>query len=60
MSKKRKPLNNAAIVTIYRAPFMTRKDRRDVAEWLRRQADMLVSDGELYSETRFTARYLCR
>lgn len=51
---------SAAIVTIHAAPKMTPKGRRQIAAWLRRQADMLVKEGKNYTETRFTARYLYR
>ena len=47
---------SAAIVTIRDAEQMTAKGRRDIAAWLKRQADALIKDGKLYSK-RFTARY---
>jgi hypothetical protein len=50
-------LKSAAIVTIRDAEHMTAKGRRDIAAWLRKQADALVKDGKLYAK-RFTARYL--
>jgi hypothetical protein len=51
---------SAAVLTIKRAPAMTKKGRKDIAAWLRRQANMLLRHGDQYSETRFTARYLYR
>lgn len=47
----------AALLTIKRPGLMTPKSRRDIAKWLRRQADMLLKDGKDYSETRYRARY---
>jgi hypothetical protein len=47
----------AAILTIHDAPAMTKSGRRQVAAWLRRQADFLVNDGKSLAK-RFTARYL--
>lgn len=46
----------AAILTIRRANEMTKKGRRAVAEWLRKQAFTLEEHGKLLS-SRFTARY---
>ena len=57
MAKKDK---SAAVVTIHGAPRMTPKGRKEIAAWLRRQADSLVKHGKDYTETRFTARYLYR
>lgn len=48
---------SAAIVTIREAERMTPRGRRDIAEWLRRQARALIKDGPLYAR-RFTARYI--
>lgn len=56
--KKAKREKSAAIVTIYDAPRMTAKGRRQVAAWLRRHADILVKDGKDYTNGRFTGRYL--
>lgn len=50
---------SAAVLTIKDAPDMTPRGRREVAAWLRQQADFLVSDGEHFAP-RFRARYLYR
>ena len=54
MSKEK----SAAILTIYGAPDMTPEGRKDIAEWLRLHAKMLVKDGSNYARGRFTGRYL--
>ena len=51
---------SAAIVTIKDAPKMSKQGRKNIAAWLRRQADMLVRSGTHYTNGRFTARYLYR
>ena len=48
---------SAAILTIKDAPAMTRKGRKDIASWLRRQAQFLEQHGQEFSH-RFTGRYL--
>lgn len=61
MSTKRKPKTSpksAAVISIFSAPKMTAKGRRQIAAWLRRHADMLVKEGKNYTEGRFTGRYL--
>ncbi len=50
----------AAIVTIFRAPEMNARGRRAIAKWLRKQADLLETEGKNLSPTRYTARYLYR
>jgi len=50
---------SAAIVTILKAPQMTKRGRKRIAEWLRRQAQFLEQNGDELS-SRFTARYLYR
>lgn len=47
---------SAAIITIHDAPNMTAKGRRQIAAWMRRQADFLEGHGKLLAK-RFTARY---
>lgn len=49
-------LKTAATVTIHRAPDMTRRGRKNIANWLRRQANFLEFD---YAELsrRYTARW---
>lgn len=49
--------HSAAIVTIKDAPSMTRKWRKDIAAWLRRQAQFLEQHGQEFSH-RFTGRYI--
>jgi hypothetical protein len=51
---------SAAVVTIYRAPEMTKVGRRNVAAWLRRQADFLEKEYRNITPTRYRARYLYR
>lgn len=50
---------SAAIVTIRKANTMTKRGRKAVAAWLRRQAMFLERRGPEFSD-RFTARYLYR
>jgi hypothetical protein len=58
--KRRKPrvsFKVAASLTFYSAAKMSRQGRMDIAAWLRRQADDLVSLGDQYSSGRTCARY---
>jgi hypothetical protein len=50
---------SAAIITIKDAPSMSKKGRRQIAAWMRRQATFLEESGHVLS-SRFTARYLYR
>jgi hypothetical protein len=50
---------SAAIVTIKDAPKMSKRGRKAIAAWLRRQAVFLEQYGTKLSP-RFTARYLYR
>ena len=50
---------SAAILTIHRAPEMSKRGRKAIADWLRRQADFLEHNADELSK-RFTARYLYR
>ena len=50
---------SVAVLTVFDAPAMTPSGRKAIAEWLRRQARMLVKDGKLYAK-RYTGRYLYR
>jgi hypothetical protein len=50
---------SAAIVTIKDAPKMSRKGRKDIASWLRRQATFLEKHADQFAG-RFTARYIYR
>jgi hypothetical protein len=48
---------SAAVLTIFDADIMTKKGKNDIAQWLRRQASLLLRDGDKYAR-RFRARYL--
>ena len=48
---------SAAILTIFRAGEMTRRGRKDILCWLRRQAKLFERDADKLA-TRYTARYL--
>lgn len=50
---------SAAVLTIKDADQMTKRGRRDIADWLRKQADFLIEHGDQFSG-RFRARYLYR
>lgn len=52
-----KNVKRAAILTIQSPGRMTKRGRRDIAAWLRRQADHLARDGENYTEGRFRAGF---
>lgn len=47
----------AAILTVFEAPDMTKRGRRQIATWLRKQAEFLEREGQHYAK-RFTARYI--
>ena len=49
---------SAAVLTIHAAGTMTPKGRRQISDWLRKQADMLVERRRDYTHGRYTARYL--
>ena len=51
-------MESAAILTIKRPGTMTKRGRAYIAKWLRRQALLFEKHGDVYSKTRFTARYL--
>jgi type II secretory pathway component PulL len=53
MSTKTKPAD--AVLKVSGADEMTPEKRREVAQWLRRQADSLEREGEKY-DGKFTAR----
>jgi len=60
MKKKAKaPIKAAASLVIHEADEFTERGRKDVANWLRRQASALLREGANYSK-RYTARYLYR
>lgn len=50
---------SAAVLTLKDAPSMTKKGRKDIALWLRRQAGFLEKHADKLSH-RFTARYIYR
>jgi hypothetical protein len=49
----------AAVVTIHRAPEMSKSGRKRIATWLRAQAMFLEQNSKQLS-SRYTARYLYR
>ena len=50
---------SAAIITIHRASAMNIRGRKRIADWMRRQANLLERHADQLSK-RFTARYLYR
>lgn len=48
---------SAVVVTVKDAPAMTKRGRKQIALWLRRQAAFLEKHGDEFAN-RFTARYL--
>jgi hypothetical protein len=59
MPARKSAEKSAAVITIKEVPEMSKRGRREVAAWMRKQADFLESDGKSFSK-RFTARYLYR
>lgn len=51
---------SAALVTIFRAPLMSPRGRRNIAKWLRWQAELWETQGKSMSPIRYTGRYLYR
>lgn len=51
---------SAAIITIKSPGKMSKKGRKQIAEWMMRTARDLLSLGDKYTDGRFTARYLYR
>lgn len=51
------PEKAIAIITLRGSQRMTKRGRKVISEWLRKQADALLEDGPDYAEL-FTARYL--
>jgi hypothetical protein len=51
---------SAAVITIREPGRMSKRGRKAIAQWLRKQAEHFLKHGDQYSETRFTARYLYR
>ena len=59
MAKKPKRRDkSAAVITIKSPSRMTKRGRKDIADWLRRHATMLVKDGDKYTNGRFTGRFI--
>lgn len=56
MTIKRK---SAAVLTVFDAPKMTKRGRKQIAAWLRKQAEFMEQYGPELAD-RFTARYLYR
>ena len=50
---------SAAIVTIFKASDMTKRGRKQIADWLRKQAKTLEQNADQLAN-RYTARYLYR
>ena len=49
----------AAIVVLHKPGAMSDQGRREISQWLRRQADALVTEGAEYNDSgRFVARYM--
>jgi hypothetical protein len=57
MASKRKVIKTAARMTINAPGAMTAKGRRDIATWMRRQADHMLKQGKQYTTGRFTAAF---
>lgn len=57
MKKKLIKRKSAAVLTVFDAPQFTKKGRRDIAGWLQRQAQFILTNSGKLS-TRFTARYM--
>jgi hypothetical protein len=41
---------SAAVLTIFDAANMTTKGKKQIADWLRKQAKALIKDGNLYAK----------
>lgn len=50
-------MKSAAILTIKDAANMTKKGKKNIADWLRKQAKALIKDGHLYHK-KIVIRYL--
>lgn len=48
---------SAAVLTVFDAPRFSKKGRKAIAEWLKRQAGFILNNSEQLSK-RFSARYL--
>lgn len=56
--KQKAKMKSAVVVTIHGPGRMTKRGRRDIADWLRRHAAMLLKDGDNYTGGRFTGRFM--
>jgi hypothetical protein len=56
-NRKPKPKPYVASMTIYNASKMTKKGRKEIAEWLRASAEFVVEHGDNFVD-RFTSRYM--
>lgn len=56
IKKRTKKEKMAASITIHEPDRMTHQGRKDIATWLRKQANMLIKEGDNYS-THFRAAY---
>ena len=52
-TKRPRVKKTAATLTIHGPGRMSKAGRRDIANWLRRHASMLVKEGDKYTEGRF-------
>ena len=55
-AKTKSPDKTAAVLTVHRAPDMTKAGRKRIAKWLRSCADHLETYGDL-SDNKFVARW---
>ena len=55
---RKKVEKSAAIITIKSPGKMTKRGRRDIAEWLRRHATWLLKHGDEYTNGRFAGRFI--
>jgi hypothetical protein len=49
-------MKHTAIITIHDAPGLSKKDRKEIAEWLRHQAMIVMKISDKLAK-RYTARY---
>lgn len=47
-----------AMLTIQKAGTRTPQERKQIAEWLRMQAETLLKEGKNYTEGRYVARFI--
>lgn len=57
---RRKPaFKSAAVVTVFEIPTMTKRGRKQTADWLRGRADLVEKHNSEDFSNRFTSRYMC-